>query len=111
MPTAKQAAERHDVIVTFERITEDVRRGAAVTIVVDGSTVSAFDGESVATALLSIDHLTFRRTPKQGTARGAFCAMGVCFDCLVTIDGISQVRACMVTVHDGMIVETMPAGT
>lgn len=93
-------------MATFERITHGVRRGGAVTIVVDGAPVRAFDGESVMTALLAADCLTFRHAPKTGAPRGAFCAMGVCFDCLVTIDGVTGVRSCMVTVCDSLTVET-----
>src|SRR5262249_21284850 len=41
-----------------------------------------------------------------GGARGVLCAMGVCFECRVTIDGVAQRRACMETVRDGMAIET-----
>jgi aerobic-type carbon monoxide dehydrogenase small subunit (CoxS/CutS family) len=95
-------------MAAFERVTKDgVRRGHPVTIIVDGTATPAFSGESVATTLLADDRLTLRQTPKGGAPRGVFCAMGVCFDCLVTIDGISQIRACMTPVRDGMRVDTI----
>jgi sarcosine oxidase subunit alpha len=39
-----------------------------------------------------------------GAPRAAFCMMGACFDCLVTIDGVGSRQACMVPVRDGMAV-------
>ena len=93
-------------MATFERIRTGVQRGTAITVIVDGVPVQAFDGETVATVLLAADRVAFRTTPKRGQPRGAFCGMGVCFDCLVTIDGLPRVRACMAMARDGMIVDT-----
>ena len=96
-------------MATFERLSDGVQRGVRLTIVVDGAPMQAFDGESVATALLAADRLALRWTDRRGAPRGAFCAMGVCFDCLVTIDGISQQRSCMTSVREGMVIETRVA--
>jgi len=76
-----------------------------VTVEVDGEPVSAFAGESVATVLLALDRRTFRHT-EQGAPRGLFCGMGVCFDCLVTVDGVENVRACLTPVAEGMVIAT-----
>jgi predicted molibdopterin-dependent oxidoreductase YjgC len=73
---------------------------------VDGESVSAFAGESVATVLLASGCRTFRHSDRNHAPRGLFCGMGVCFDCLVTIDGVENVRACMTPVEDGMTIET-----
>jgi len=75
-----------------------------LTVVVDGEPVAAFAGESVATVLLALGRRTFRHT-KHGTPRGLYCGIGVCFDCLVTVDGIENVRACMTPVVEGMVIE------
>lgn len=77
-----------------------------LTIKVDGEPVPAFAGESVATVLLALGRQTFRHTDRNHAPRGLFCGMGVCFDCLVTIDGIENVRACMTPVEEGMVIET-----
>ncbi len=77
-----------------------------LTVKVDGEQVSAFAGESVATVLLASGRQTFRHSERNHAPRGLFCGMGVCFDCLVTIDGIENVRACMTPVEDGMMIET-----
>lgn len=76
-----------------------------LTVEVDGEVVTAFAGETVATVLLALGLHTFRHT-KQGAPRGVFCGMGVCFDCLVTVDGVENVRACLTPVAEGMAIAT-----
>jgi predicted molibdopterin-dependent oxidoreductase YjgC len=76
-------------------------RGAPLTLNLDGAPVSAYEGETVATVLLAEGHIATRTTPA-GDPRGVFCGMGVCFDCLVVVDGIPNTRACMTTVREGM---------
>ncbi len=44
-------------------------------------------------------------TPVTGSARGPYCMMGVCFDCLVEIDGEGNRQACMIEARDGMVVK------
>ena len=79
---------------------------AAVAMSVNGQAVSAYAGETVATVLLAMGIHTFRHTDRLHAPRGVYCGMGVCFDCLVTVDGQPNVRACVTTVHDGMVVDT-----
>lgn len=79
---------------------------AAVVVTVDGESVQVYPGEMVATVLLAMGRLTFRHTDRGHSPRGVFCGMGVCFDCLVTIDGQPNVRACLTPVQAGMVVET-----
>lgn len=76
-----------------------------VTLHVEGRAIRARDGDSVAIALLDAGVLAFRETPVSGQLRAPLCLMGVCFDCLVQIDGRPNVQACMETVRDGMQVE------
>lgn len=76
-----------------------------LTIEVDGESVPAFAGETVAGVLLALGQRTFRHT-EQGAPRGIFCGMGICFDCLVTVDGVENVRACLTPVTEGMIIAT-----
>jgi len=73
----------------------------------EGQAVDARDGDSVAAALLAAGIVDFRSTPVTGTARGPWCLMGVCFDCLVEIDGVANRQACLVPVADGMEVRRM----
>jgi predicted molibdopterin-dependent oxidoreductase YjgC len=85
-----------------------VRRPDAVEIVVDGARIRAFPGESVAAALLSDGRRAFRVTAR-GEPRGPFCNMGVCFECVVEVDG-ARVRACLAPVRAGMVVRTGSGG-
>lgn len=68
----------------------------------EGEAVSALEGDSVAAALLASGIGATRTTPKSGVARAPFCMMGVCFECLVEIDGVANRQACLVEVRDGM---------
>ncbi len=87
------------------RITRDLIRGCCVAVKVDQRSITAFSGETVATALLAAGIRCFRRSVIQGAPRGPFCLMGVCQECLVTIDG-RQVLGCQVRVRDGLEIET-----
>ena len=86
----------------FRRLRES---GAAVGIVVDGRGVEARAGDTVAAAMLAAGLARMHSTPR-GQPRGTYCAMGACHDCVVTIDGVGNRRACMVEVEDGMNVRT-----
>lgn len=77
------------------------------TVTVDGEPALAYPGETVATVLLALGRRAFRHTP-HGAPRGLFCGMGVCYDCLVTVDGQPDVRACVTAVQPGMAIETSP---
>ena len=67
---------------------------------------SHVDPDTVASALLSAGVESFRTTPVRDSPRAPYCLMGVCFDCLVTIDGVGSRQSCLVPVRDGMLVET-----
>ena len=87
----------------FRRLDEGAR---AVTVEIDGKVVCARAGDTVAAAMLAagIDHC--RTTPVSDTPRAPYCLMGVCFECLVTVDGIGNRQGCLVPVRDGMQIET-----
>lgn len=73
----------------------------------EGRALMAVPGDSVAAALLAAGFVDFRDTAVTGTARGPFCMMGACFDCLVQIDGAPNCQACMVEVTEGLEVRRM----
>lgn len=83
-----------------------VERGRPLSFLFNGEPIAAFEGETIAAALLAAGRRTLRTTPVTGTARGVFCGMGICFDCLVVIDGEPSRRACMIFAREGMRVET-----
>jgi hypothetical protein len=82
-----------------------VVRGKKVTINLDGESVAAFEGESVA-AVMMVENKVAMRTTTENQPRGVFCGMGVCFDCLVVVDGVPNTRACMTWVKEGMQIKT-----
>ena len=79
---------------------------ASVTISVDGAQVTARAGDTVAAALLAAGLTSTRTTPISGTPRAPYCMMGVCFECLVTIDDVGNRQGCLIPVSDGMRVDT-----
>jgi D-hydroxyproline dehydrogenase subunit gamma len=88
----------------FERQPE--ADAATVTVAVDGIAVTARAGDTVAAALLAAGFLSCRTSPVSGAPRGPYCMMGVCFDCLTTIDGVGSRQSCLVLVREGMRIET-----
>jgi predicted molibdopterin-dependent oxidoreductase YjgC len=81
----------------------------SVMISVEGRRVQAREGETLATALLVAGVVPLRRTAVSGEPRAPLCMMGVCFDCLVEVDGQQNAQACMVEVREGMQVR-LPQG-
>jgi predicted molibdopterin-dependent oxidoreductase YjgC len=71
---------------------------STVTVMFAGRPVPAADGQTVGVR-------SWRTTRRGQRPRGMFCGIGVCFDCLLTIDGRPAQRACLVPVRDGMILE------
>jgi hypothetical protein len=53
----------------------------------DDTEIAAEPGQSIAAALIAAGHRSWRSTRVGGEPRGAFCGIGVCFDCLVTVNG------------------------
>jgi sarcosine oxidase subunit alpha len=92
------------------RITEGVERGGEIRLTVNGTAVSAYAGETIATLLLAAGITAFNTT-RSGQARAPFCNMGTCFECQVRVaDPGSAVyrwrRACMCPVQAGMAIVT-----
>jgi sarcosine oxidase subunit alpha len=76
-----------------------------IAIRIDGRRVETDEGSTVAAALINHGIWGFRRSP-QGEIRGPLCAMGICFECRVTIDGEAHRRACMEICRPDMEVAT-----
>lgn len=87
------------------RIQRGISRGEPFTILVNGQVVDAYPGETLATVMMAAGWRMFRHTPLSGEPRGVFCGMGVCFDCMVTVNGRENVRACKTFAQPGDIVE------
>ncbi|MEV6329065.1 (2Fe-2S)-binding protein [Streptomyces sp. NPDC051909] len=72
----------------------------------DGRELPAQEGQSVAAVLWSAGILAWRATRTNGTPRGVFCGIGQCYDCLVTVNGRPNQRACLVPARPGDTVTT-----
>jgi succinate dehydrogenase/fumarate reductase-like Fe-S protein len=68
--------------------------------------VTAYEGETVGAVMFVLDRIALRRTRRESAPRGVYCGMGVCYDCLVTVNGTKNLRACTTQVSPGMKVET-----
>jgi len=81
-----------------------------VTLSFEGQALRVQAGISVAAALLlaGVDHT--RRNPVSREPRAPYCMMGVCFECLMEIDGQPSSQACLVPVRDGMQVRRQDGG-
>ena len=98
----------------FRRLPDALLVPAAdVAVSIDGRPFTARAGDTVAAALLASGRSSCRTTGIGGGARGPFCMMGSCFDCLVIIDGRQNQQGCLVVVAEGMEIETQqgPRGT
>lgn len=84
----------------------DADTSRQVTIFVDGKAYPALEGEMVAAALIAAGFMNFRYTARFHRPRSIFCGIGRCTDCMMTIDGVPNVRTCITPVRDGMNIET-----
>ncbi len=85
-------------------------RGRPITIWIDGEPVTAFEGETLAGVLLAEGRRALQRHGSS-RARGLYCGIGVCFECLVMVESDAEeeavsVRACVTLARDGMRIHT-----
>lgn len=76
-----------------------------VKIQINGHRISVPAHRSVWSAMALVGETITRLAPVTGAPRSAYCAMGVCFECLVQIDGLPNQQACQIEVYEGMCVE------
>ncbi|RMX03509.1 (2Fe-2S)-binding protein [Corticibacter populi] len=82
---------------------------AMVSIDFNGVPLALPAGITLAAGLLAAGVRRFRSAPVGGDARAPYCMMGVCFECLLEIDGVPSQQACLVQPREGMRVRTMDA--
>lgn len=84
----------------FERLTScAVER---VRVFIEDVPLEVSSQDSAATAVMLAGMLPSRTTPTKGSPRAPYCLMGVCFECLLEIDGVANQQGCMIRVQDGM---------
>ncbi len=67
----------------------------------EGEAVTAYAGDSIAMALWAAETSAVRGSSTAGEPRGVLCNMGICYECLVVVDG-ETVRSCTTEVRPGM---------
>jgi len=87
----------------FKRLDNEAQNRVNVSI--NGQPVQVPEGETVAAAVLTHGLRYTRTTTVSGAPRAPFCLMGVCYECLMVIDGKANQRACMEQVREGMRIE------
>ncbi len=92
--------------ITKHPILGKAKRRKMVSIEVDGRYIPAYEGESIAAALVAAGIKVFRRTTKRSEPRGIFCAAGRCTDCMMIVNGQPNVRTCVTSVQEGIRVKT-----
>ncbi len=90
--------ENHPIL-TFQR-------GKRITFAFDGRPIEAFEGESIAAALHAAGVMVLSHSLKLNRPRGFFCAIGKCSSCMMQVDGIPNVKTCLVLAEDGMEVHS-----
>ena len=75
---------------------------ATVTVIIDGRLVEVPATCTAASAMLLATDAPTRTTPVSGAPRAPYCMMGVCFDCLIEIDGVPNQQGCLIAVVEGM---------
>ncbi len=86
----------------FQPVMSEVRSSRTVSLSFNDQTITVPAGISVAAALLMSGINRFRATPVSESPRAPYCMMGVCFECLVEIDGVPNRQSCLIDVAEGM---------
>jgi predicted molibdopterin-dependent oxidoreductase YjgC len=86
----------------FQPVMSEVRSTRTVSLTFNEQPLNVPAGTSVAAALLMSGISRFRATPVSESPRAPYCMMGVCFECLVEIDGVPNRQSCLIEVSDGM---------
>jgi len=77
----------------------------AIAFELDGRACSAFDDDTVLTAILT-QSSRLRPTEFSGAPRAGFCFMGACQDCWVRLADGERLRACTTPLEPGMRIRT-----
>lgn len=77
-----------------------------ITFQFDGKTYEGYENDTIASALLANGIRTLRKHENTGNPRGIYCNIGHCFECRVTVDNQSNIRACLTPIQENMIVES-----
>jgi predicted molibdopterin-dependent oxidoreductase YjgC len=86
-------------------MTRDAGPSPVVELEIDGVRTRAAEGQTIAALLIALDAHGWERIPGVAS-RGARCGIGSCNDCVVTVDGVPRVKACLMPIRQGMQILT-----
>jgi D-hydroxyproline dehydrogenase subunit gamma len=89
----------------FKRMNNSSADSKSIRLTIEGKEIVASQGDTVAAAMLVAGFAYTRITPVKEVRRAPYCMMGICFDCIVEINGIPNQKACQTLVQDGMCVK------
>ena len=92
--------------ITIPPVLGDLAQAPDIQFSFDGSVGGGREGEPIAAALFAAGYRVLRTMPRFGDARGGYCMIGRCTDCMVVVDGIPNVPACLTLVAAGLDVRT-----
>lgn len=84
----------------------NIKRKERIKFTVNGEDVFAYKGETLLAALIAAGYKGTKKSPLNHEPRGALCGMGVCFECIVSVNGEPNIRSCMTEVEENMKVKT-----
>src|SRR5215204_3958407 len=92
--------------ISAHPILGDLPQGPPIEFTFDDASVVGREGEPIAAALFAAGYRVLRTMPRFGDSRGGYCMIGRCTDCMVIVDGIPNVPACLTPVSTGLVVRT-----
>ena len=102
-----QQKEVNEVMAKVDRrVQAGVQRGKSFEIEVDGERILAYEGETIAAALLAAGKRMCRNTTKREEPRGIYCGIGICFECRMIVDGKLNTRVCQTLATPNCKVQT-----
>lgn len=88
------------------RINKHDERKNTIQFFLDGKPVQAFEGETVATAIFASGKRDLRISANLSEKRSVYCGVGVCYECVMTINNVPNTRSCRTLVKENMDVKT-----
>jgi sarcosine oxidase, subunit alpha len=88
------------------RIDGKIIRGKKVEITVDEKKITAYEGETIAGALIAAGIRTFNYSSKAQNPRSIYCGIGLCYNCIMIVDGVPNTKTCQTLVKDGCTIQT-----
>jgi sarcosine oxidase subunit alpha len=88
---------------------ERIDRSKTISFTFDGKKVTAFEGDTIGSALYAAGQRTFSRSFKYHRRRGLMCVAGQCPNCICSVDGAPGARACIEPAREGLVVEHVNA--